>query len=176
MSDAPILIVDEHDNPIGSATKEEAWQQGLIHRAVRFSIYNSKGQLLVQKRSPNKKIFPNCWDNSAAGHVDAGETYEQAAVRELQEEIGITLPEAHLEFVGSYYVDAKDDWRILRRFTRYYTLTLDDPVPELKLAKDEITEIQWMDISDVVALVKNEPQHVSDGLEQIVTRYLAPNR
>lgn len=84
MSDIPIQIVDENNNPTGSATKQEAWRDGLVHRVVRISILDPAGRLLVQKRSLQKELFPGRWDNSAAGHVDAGETYEQAALRELQ--------------------------------------------------------------------------------------------
>jgi 16S rRNA (adenine1518-N6/adenine1519-N6)-dimethyltransferase len=89
MSDLPIQIVDQNNNPTGSATKQEAWRGGLIHRVVRISILDPSGRLLAQKRSLHKEPFPGRWDNSAAGHVDAGETYEQAALRELREELGL---------------------------------------------------------------------------------------
>lgn len=96
----PIQIVDENDQPTFEATKQEAWDNGLWHRVARIMIENNAGEILLQHRSPTKDIFPDCWDNSAAGHVDAGEDYEQAAIRELEEELGFS--EIKLIQVGKY--------------------------------------------------------------------------
>lgn len=136
MSDLPIQIVDENNNPTGGATKQEAWRNGLIHRVVRISILNQRSDLLVQKRSLQKELFPGRWDNSAAGHVDVGETYEQAALRELHEELG--LKDVKLEKLGDYYVDVTDDWRRMKRFTRSYKVVLQDPLPSFELPEDEV--------------------------------------
>lgn len=169
MPDLPIQIVDKNNQPTGSATKQEAWKNGLIHRVVRISILNEAGQLLIQKRSKQKELFPGRWDNSAAGHVDAGETYEQAALRELSEELG--LKGATLQKMGDYYVEVTDAWRIMKRFTRAYKLVLNDPSPAFELPEDEVESTEWMDISKVKELVANNPEQVTDGLEQVISRY-----
>lgn len=169
MSDQPIQIVDENNNPIGSATKQQAWREGLIHRVVRISILDKTGRLLVQKRSLQKEPFPGRWDNSAAGHVDADETYEQAALRELHEELGLSNVE--LQELGDYYVEVIDDWRRMKRFTRAYKIVLSDPLPDFRLPPDEVESTTWMEISKVKNLVKEHPSQVSDGLEQIISRY-----
>jgi 16S rRNA (adenine1518-N6/adenine1519-N6)-dimethyltransferase len=169
MSDMPIQIVDENNNPVGSATKQKAWRDGLIHRVVRISILDRAGRLLIQKRSSKKELFPGRWDNSAAGHVDAGETYEQAALRELNEELG--LKGIELQKLGDYYVDVTDDWRHMKRFTRSYKIVLQDPLPSFNLPKDEVESIEWMDIEKVKALVANHPEQVTDGLEQVMGRF-----
>jgi isopentenyl-diphosphate delta-isomerase type 1 len=83
-------IVDEDDNVIGLATRAEIHGKGLIHRAVHIFVFNSAGEIYVQRRSATKDKFPGVLDSSAAGHVDPGESYEWAAVRELQEELGLT--------------------------------------------------------------------------------------
>ena len=169
MSDIPIQIVDQNNNPTGSATKQEAWRDGLIHRVVRISILDPAGRLLVQKRSLDKELFPGRWDNSAAGHVDAGETYEQAALRELHEELG--LEGIELQKIGDYYVDVTDDWRQMKRFTRSYKITLQDPLPIFELPKDEVESTEWMEIAKVKKLVADHPEQVTDGLEQVMSRF-----
>ena len=85
---AKITFVDKDDKPIGAGTRQEASEKGLICRIARIFVFNSKGQLLLQKRGPNVSV-PNKWDDSTAGHVDEGEEYSVAALRELQEETGL---------------------------------------------------------------------------------------
>ncbi len=82
-------VVDDRDQVVGKATRREIHQQGLLHRSVHIFVFNRHGQLYLQKRAMNKDQYPGCWDSSAAGHVDWGETYETAAMRELEEELGI---------------------------------------------------------------------------------------
>jgi isopentenyldiphosphate isomerase len=70
--------------------------KGLLHRAVHIFVFNSRGELLLQKRSGTKDEYPLCWTSSASGHLSAGESYDEAAPRELEEELGLTAP---LEFL-----------------------------------------------------------------------------
>jgi isopentenyldiphosphate isomerase len=74
-------------------------KDGDWHKAVHIWITNDKGQLLMQKRSPNKDSHPNEWDISCAGHVVAGETSASTAVKELSEELGLTASENDFEFL-----------------------------------------------------------------------------
>ena len=85
-----IDVVDGNDNVVGESTREEAHAKGLLHRIVHVIIRNSKGEILLQKRSKNDGI--GNWDASVGGHVDTGESYEQAAKREMMEEVGISVP------------------------------------------------------------------------------------
>lgn len=170
MSNTPIQIVDENNTPIGSASKKEVWTKGLLHQVVRITILDETGHILVQKRSGNKELFPGRWDNSAAGHVDAGETYEQAAYRELEEELGIK--DVTLEKMGDdYYIEVHDDWRIMKRFTQAYKLTLKNPLPVFTLPPEEVESIEWMSVPQVKELVEKQPDTVTDGLEQIIKRF-----
>ncbi|HVE16265.1 MAG TPA: 16S rRNA (adenine(1518)-N(6)/adenine(1519)-N(6))-dimethyltransferase RsmA [Chthoniobacterales bacterium] len=86
-------IVDEHDNVIGAAPRDEAHASNLRHRAIHVQIFNAAGEVFLQRRSIWKDRSPGKWDSSTAGHVDAGETYEQAARRELMEEIAVEVGE-----------------------------------------------------------------------------------
>jgi len=82
-------VVDDQDRVIASKPRDEVHVNNLRHRAVHIWIFNGRGELFLQKRSPWKQNHPDLWCSSTAGHVDSGESYEQAAHRELGEEIGI---------------------------------------------------------------------------------------
>jgi isopentenyldiphosphate isomerase len=163
---APIAIVNEADEIIGSATKQEAWSRNLIHRIVRIMAEDGNGNILLQRRAPDKDIFPDCWDNSAAGHVDAGEAYEPAARREMMEEIGEGVP---LELVGTYRSNETHGDKHFNRFTTVYRCYLDHTPQRLEVGK--VTAVQWMPLADVQRLVAEHPDQVSDGLRQVMERY-----
>src|SRR5688572_13370220 len=82
-------VVNERDEVIGRNARSEVHRLGLRHRAVHVLVYNSKGEIFLQKRSMTKDTFPGAWDSSAAGHLDCGEDYDACAVREMREELGI---------------------------------------------------------------------------------------
>ena len=84
-------VVDENDRVVGRNTRTEVHRLGLRHRAVHILVYNSNGEIYLQKRSLQKDTFPGAWDSSAAGHLDSGEDYDACAVRELREELGLSL-------------------------------------------------------------------------------------
>jgi isopentenyl-diphosphate delta-isomerase len=84
-------IVDENNNIIGSATRGECYQKGLLHRAVNIFIYNSQDEVFLHQRSDKKLKYPLFWDISCSEHVKPGETFEEAAKRGLKEELGIDI-------------------------------------------------------------------------------------
>ena len=84
-------VVNERDEVVRRATRREVHATGLWHRAVHILVFDATGRVLLQKRSMLKDLSPGLWDSSCSGHLDAGEEYDAAAVRELAEEIGITV-------------------------------------------------------------------------------------
>ena len=83
-------IVDDDDNVIGTARRSECHgNPALIHRAVHVLVINANGDMLLQKRSAHKDIQPGKWDTSVGGHLEPGESYRDAAVREMREELGL---------------------------------------------------------------------------------------
>jgi isopentenyldiphosphate isomerase len=82
-------VVDENDNVVTLMKRSEIHRHGLMHRAVHIFVINKEGEVYVQKRSLSKDRHPRLLDSSAAGHVDPGESYDDAASRELYEELGI---------------------------------------------------------------------------------------
>ncbi len=90
-------ILTKFGKPTGkTALKSEAHKKGLFHATVHIWFYTATGEVLFQKRSATKETFPNYWDVSVAGHVLAGETIEDAALREVKEEIGIAILKSDL--------------------------------------------------------------------------------
>lgn len=94
-------VVDSEDRILESCLRSVVHVNNLMHRAVHLWIFNSRGELFLQKRSPWKFNHPDQWCSSAAGHVDTGETYEQAGHREMQEEIGVDCPLVKFWKVGA---------------------------------------------------------------------------
>lgn len=93
--DELLEVIDAEGRVLGLRRRDEIHgDPSLRHRAVHVLVENSAGELLLQKRSQQKKVQPGRWDTSVGGHVDPGESYEQAALRELGEELGIELTDA----------------------------------------------------------------------------------
>ena len=84
-------IVNERDEVVGQAPRKEVHARGLWHRAVHVLVFNARGGVFLQKRSIKKDRQPGVWDSSCSGHVDSGEAYDETAMRELREEIGLDL-------------------------------------------------------------------------------------
>ena len=92
-------VVDEDDKIIGKATREEIHKKKLIHRSVMFFIFDKKGRILVTQRTKNKEFYKEYWSIGLGGHVLAGETYDEAVVREAKEEANI---DEKPSFMGSF--------------------------------------------------------------------------
>ncbi len=106
-------VVDERDQVVGTASRGEVHARGMRHRAVHIFLCNRDGEVWLQKRSHLKDRQPLKWDSSAAGHVDAGESYDRAAAREVAEELGLDLP---LVEVGALSASAETDQEFVRLY------------------------------------------------------------
>jgi 16S rRNA (adenine1518-N6/adenine1519-N6)-dimethyltransferase len=144
-------IVDEQDRVTGTATRKEIHRQGLMHRAVHIFVFNARGKIYVQRRSSAKDRHPLKLDSSAAGHVDPGETYEQTAVRELQEELGIR---ADIQEILRVPASEETDQEHVALFK---TVTRQDPIPNADeivwggfMPLDRLSELMGKDPSDFV--------------------------
>jgi isopentenyl-diphosphate delta-isomerase len=168
----PVVVVDEHDNEIGSAMLAEAWQKGLRHRVVSVFVVDNSGRVLLQLRGPNVGIHPNCWDQSAAGHVDEGHSYEQAAVVEVAEELGLRdVTSKELEELGTlHFEDAFKDGRVAKGFERVYLLRVADGIV-LTPEPEEVSELRWFTPDELTAQITQHAETCTPGLLEALREY-----
>lgn len=107
LEDELLEVIDEQGRVIGIRSRAEIHNDpSLAHRAVHVFVMNKQGDLFFQKRSRTKRIQPGKWDTSVGGHVNPGESYEAAAAREFEEELGVKMADlgngARMELLHSY--------------------------------------------------------------------------
>ena len=149
-----VQIVDEQDQEIGAVARHIMREQRLIHRASYILVFNSKGDLFVQKRTMSKDMYPGYWDVAAGGVVLAGESYEESARRELVEELGV---QARLTpcFDHFYSDDTNRVWG------RVFTCIHDGP---FMLQPEEVEYGRFMTVQQALAMSAKEP-FTPDGVE-----------
>ncbi|MCA0959348.1 NUDIX domain-containing protein [Muricauda ruestringensis] len=141
--DERIDILDEHGKPTGkSCLKSEAHQKGLLHPTVHVWLYTIDGRILIQQRGKNKATHPLLWDVSVAGHVSAGENVVAAAIREVREEIGLTINETDLKSLGTFKAVHKisEDF-IDVELHHIYLCQLKSPLDQLVKQKNEVEDL-----------------------------------
>ena len=141
-------IVDKLDNKkeyLNKVSERHEKIEGEYRQSVHTWIMNSKGEFLIQKRTPNKKNFPNMWSQTGGG-VDSGETTLQAAIRECHEELGINVEKDEIEFMISFKrkYDFVDVWLIKH----------DYDISTLVLQEDEVSDVKWASINEIRELMK----------------------
>jgi 16S rRNA (adenine1518-N6/adenine1519-N6)-dimethyltransferase len=146
-------VVDENDQVLGDAPRGEVHGNNLRHRAVHLFIFNRQGELFLQKRSRWKDRHPLLWDSSAAGHVEAGEDYNETAARELEEELGV---KAELTRVSKLPCSERTGWE----FIWLYRGDHDGP---FQLAKREIEHGEFFPIDVISRWVKARPRDFAPG-------------
>lgn len=153
-----IAIVDSNDEVIGSKEQQQAEEDGDIFRLVRIFVANSQGQILLQLRSPKKRIQPNKWDQSVGGHVDEGEDYLTAAKREVLEELGIS--DVAFTEIGKYYKESVINGINHKKFNTIYKINYDGDV---SFPEEEIAEIKWFNREELDDLVNIQPELFTFG-------------
>jgi len=159
-------VVDEHDRVISQATRATVHAQGLRHRAIHVFLFNSRGELLVQKRSTTKDTFPNCYDSSASGHLDSGEDYDACARRELREELGLDLPAS--AFTRQFKLDASPDTGA--EFVWIYTVSGDYPI---RPNPAELASVTLMSRTQIEVLLAHQPESCARSFRRIIHESIA---
>ena len=159
-------VVNERDEVVGRATRREVHARGLWHRATHVVVEDERGRVFLQKRSMAKDTAPGRWDSACSGHVDSGESYEAAAVRELREEIGVVVggPGA-LEELFTLAPCEANGWEFLRVFH----LRSRGPF-EFSLNAAEIERGQWWEKPALSRALAEHPGNFTNALRMLWAR------
>ncbi len=147
-----IEVVDIDGNYTGEIlSREEIHNKNLLHNEVACFIINSNKEILLEKRSPNKRYSPNKY-GLCAGHVMAHEELKTALIREIHEEIGIHLSEEQLIPFGEkeYMWDETNS-----HITYFYYAIVDLDISAFTIQEEELTEVKWFKIDDIINLVNS---------------------
>lgn len=137
-------VVDESDRVIGIAPRREIHLNKLLHRAVHVGVFDAQGRLWLQKRSRDKDTFGGYWDLSATGHVDLDESYDEAAKRELREELGLELEPRYVTKIGA---SERTGWE----FHALYRV--DRPVGSITPNADEIEAMRAFSVDEIRRMI-----------------------
>lgn len=139
--------VTEDDEEVGSVERAVAHADGLLHRSGLVFLLRPDARILIQHRSPQKATFPAAYDASAAFHVTFGESYEEAAERELREETGVSAP---LRFLGRFTHHDPPEHQIVAVFLAWSN----DPI---RIDPSEATGYELLTRYEVDRLVREGP-------------------
>jgi isopentenyl-diphosphate delta-isomerase len=154
-------VVDREDRVTGRAPRREVHARNLRHRAVHVIVHDREGRIFLQRRSPAKDTFPDCWDSSCSGHLDAGEDYPEAARRELGEELGchdISLPLRHVVKLSAAPETGHE-------FIQIYLL---GPITgPFTLHPGEISEGRWITPPELIDELRQDPERFAGALRHL---------
>jgi isopentenyldiphosphate isomerase len=137
---------------IGSIGWGEAHNKsGVFYRTIYVLVKNDKGQVLVQKRSLTKDLYPDCWDLSVGGHVNFGQSYEETVKRELHEELGVKVNKKDLIPKGEVLVILPKSGEFFSVFE--YNLK---PNTLLSVSDEEVSKTKWMTMDEIKKSMKNK--------------------
>ncbi len=153
-------IVDRDDRIIGAAPRGIVHGKAYMHRAVHIMLSNSAGEVFLQQRSHGKDTNPGLWDTSCAGHIDSGESVAVAAVRELEEELGIRLSTDAL--IERSRLPPSDENGF--EHVTLYTAVSDE---SLTLCPAEIIDGQWLSPAALDVLLEADPQRFTTTFQLI---------
>ena len=156
-------IVDENDQVKGQAYRSDVHgNPALIHRVAHVLVFNSDNEIYLQKRAMNKDVQPGRWDTSVGGHVDSGEKYIDAAVRETSEELGIDTGVQSVEFLYKYL--HSNDYET--EYVSSYRLVWNG---EISVQESEIDEGRFWSIEEIRA---SDPGIFTPNFLDELERYL----
>ena len=155
---AKIAVVNDKDEIIGYKDGE-ALKDDDIYRVSALWLTNPKGEVLIARRSYNKKNDPGKWGTAVAGTVDEGETYYENIVKETEEEIGLT----GLEFKkGPYGRNTKGK----QFFYQWYIAQTDKGIADMKIDEEEVEEIRWITHKQLIEETEKNPDEFISSMDE----------
>ena len=153
-------IVDENDKVVSSGKRSFIHKNKLLHRAVHAIFFDKSGRILLQKRSALKDTYPLCYTTSCSGHVDSGETYQEALLRETFEELGARLGAGDFERVGKIAACKETGFEFVEVYKTVYE-------GEFKIAENEVDSLKWLSPEEFEALIKGSPELVTPSFIKV---------
>ncbi|MEG0188808.1 isopentenyl-diphosphate Delta-isomerase [Algoriella sp.] len=163
-----VVLVDQDDQKLGLMEKQQAHVAGLLHRAFSVFVFNSNGELMIQQRAASKYHSPTLWTNTCCSHPRDNETYEQAAHRRLQEEMGF---DCDLEFKFSFIYKAHLDNNLTEHELDHVFIGTFDEEPQLN--PDEVMAYRWVDLMDLKKDIEKNPQNYTAWFKIIFENYVS---
>lgn len=171
MADDIFDIVDMSDGVVGNAPRSVVHAKGLLHRASHVLMFKEAGasrEILLQKRSMSKDLYPGIYTTSCSGHVDSGEDYDTAAVREMREETGLSVDISRLEKIGKISPCAETG----NEFTFVYEMECDGS-EKFEIPPDEVASLDWVKVSDFGRMIAETPQNFTPSFLRVYKFYLS---
>ena len=141
--------------------REQVHADGDWHGAIDVCIINPKGEILIQKRTPNKDSYPNLWEISSSGHISAGETGIESAIREVSEELGLKFKKEDFEFLFAVKTQhiTNNGTFINNEVKDIYLIETDIDINVLTLQKEEVSEVKLMHFTDFEKQILETPEN-----------------
>lgn len=160
-------VIDSHGDFTNEiASRKECHEKGLWHKAIVVQIISTDNKrVLLQKRSANKRMWPNLWDVASGGHVLTGELGYQAGIREAKEELGVDLKRDELEFIGATTSENIQKDIINRHYNEYYIVHKDIDLNDITIQEDEVQEVKWFNVEELKKRVDNNFEGLTDKVE-----------
>lgn len=153
--DELVDILNIDGKPLGkTCLKSEAHKKGIFHASAHIWIFDTQKNVLIQKRAANKDTFPNLWDISVAGHISAGEEPITSAIREVEEEIGLSITKEQLRFIGTSKNNIQHHSKLIDNELHYiYVCEVDFEINNLKIQEEEVSAIKKIKLNDLIKKV-----------------------
>ena len=144
------------------ATREECHSVGLWHRAVYGFVIDKDSNVLLQKRSCNKKLWPNKWDVTVGGHVDSGEFGMDTIIRECKEELGIDVQPSEIRYIVSSTSVYEKGGYANKHYDECYLIMKDIDILKLKLQKDEVSDVKYFSKNELMERINNNYEGLTE--------------
>ena len=163
-----VVLVDQDDQKLGLMEKQQAHVAGLLHRAFSVFVFNSKGELMIQQRAASKYHSPTLWTNTCCSHPRDNETYEEAAHRRLQEEMGF---DCELEYKFNFIYKAHLENNLIEHELDHVFIGTFDEDP--KLNPEEVMAYRWVELDDLKKDMEKNPQNYTAWFKIIFEHYVS---
>ena len=157
-----IDTLDERGNKTGrTKPKPDIHKDGDWHRSIHLWILNSRGELMVQRRSSTKENYPNLWDISVAGHLSAGEDSITSALRETEEEIGVKLRKDDIRylFTGAERAVLNNGTYIDNEIQDVYLVRTDLDMSDMVIQREEVAEVKFVDFGELKRRISGDAKN-----------------